>query len=227
MGLIVLLSALGLMPANERDVDASPSELTAALIDAEEPLHSWQVARNPDGAGSHVRLILDAALPAPRTMAAWHAAWSLQDRFDRVGAKVAERRRRATGFNMSGSRMRKMGNCPSKVLGAYTVVSEAPGGVDVLVTARDPEARDEIRRRAERQAEATALGMRDTEEHSGAGMGSGRFGFCPGIAPETSLTAVVVPGGVRLSVRAFRAASVDILRRVTRERADALAGGNI
>jgi hypothetical protein len=227
MGLIVLLSALGLMPANERDLDASPSEVVAALIDADEPQRSWQVSRSPGGAGAHLRLVLDAALPPPRTLAAWHAAWALQDRFDRIGSKLEARRSRATGFNMSGSRLHKMFNCPSKVEGAFTVVSEVPGGVDVLVTARDAEARDEIRRRAARQAEATAIGLRETEEHSGAGTGSGRFGFCPGIAPETSLTAVEVPGGVRLSVRAFRASSVAILRRVTRERAAALASGDI
>jgi hypothetical protein len=227
MGLIVLLSALGLFPANERDLDGSPSEVQAALIDAEEPLAEWQVARLPDGSGSHLRVAVAGPLPPPRTMALWRAAFVLQERFDRVEGKLEARRAQATGFNMSGSRPRRMGNCPSKVEGARTVVIDVPGGVDVLVTALDPEAREEIRRRADRQADATTVGQRDLDEHSGAGMGSGRFGFCPGVAPETSLSAVAIPAGVRLSVRAYRAASVAILRRVTHERAEALAGGRI
>jgi hypothetical protein len=226
MGVIVLLSALGLLPANERDVDASPSEVLAALLDAGESLSAWQVMHGLEGSGAHVRLAVDKPLPPPRTMAALRAVLVLQDRFDRVASKLAERRARATGFNMSGARSRGMGNCPSKVAGARTVVIDVPGGVDVLVTALEADARAEILRRAERQAEATSIGLRDGgDEHGGAGMGSGRFGFCPGIAPETSLTAIALPGGVRLEVRAFRAANVAILRRVTRDRAVALAGG--
>src|SRR5258708_3349813 len=118
MGLIVLLSALGLFPANERDLPGSPSEVVAALIDADEPLRAWQIAPRADGAGSHLRLDVEGTVPPPRTMAAWHLALALQRRFDRVDGKLAERRARPTGFNMSGSRMRRMGNCPSKVAGA-------------------------------------------------------------------------------------------------------------
>jgi hypothetical protein len=127
-----------------------------------------------------------------------------------------------SGVNMSGLKEQSMARCPSAVEGARTEVIDLADGVEVWVTADDPRAEGEIRRRADLQADASKLGLHGPREHTGLSTGSGRFGFCPGVVQQTRLTAADVPGGTRMTIKPFDPRRVSTLQRITHERARAL-----
>lgn len=128
----------------------------------------------------------------------------------------------AAGENMTGQREHAMANCPSAVQGANTTVVNRKDGVDVLVTARDPAAQQEIRRRARVQQKVAWQPERGAIEHTGGGTGSGKFGYCPGLIQNTKLEIADTSDGARLTVHAASKEDVPRLQRQTRARAAAL-----
>ena len=127
-----------------------------------------------------------------------------------------------TGEDMSGKKERQMAHCPSAVPDAKTTAEDTKGGVIVTVTAAEPQAREEIRRRAHRQETIGLQPERGAIEHTGGGTGSGKFGFCPGMIEGTRVAVEDVPEGARLTVRAASSAQVRSLQATTRERVRAL-----
>ncbi|MGZ3439421.1 MAG: hypothetical protein ACXVDD_07885, partial [Polyangia bacterium] len=81
-----------------------------------------------------------------------------------------------TSEDMTGKKERQMAECPSAVPDAKTKVEDTKSGVVVSVTAADPAARDEIRRRARVQQNVGMQTQRGAIEHTGGGTGSGKFG---------------------------------------------------
>jgi hypothetical protein len=130
---------------------------------------------------------------------------------------------RATPSNdadMTGKRELAMLHCPSSAPGATTVVRDTRDGVELDVTAPDPFGRHEIRRRADMQQRVAAdRRTRGHDEHTGQGTGSGRYGYCPGILQNTTVTVLDIAGGVRISVRAKNADDIATLQRTTHARA--------
>ena len=126
----------------------------------------------------------------------------------------------AGDLDMTGKRELAMLHCPSSAPGATTVVRDTRDGVQLDVTASDPFGRHEIRRRAEVQRGVAAdRRTRGHDEHTGQGTGSGRYGYCPGIMQNTTVTVVDIAGGVRMSVRAESRDDVAALQRTTHARA--------
>ena len=121
--------------------------------------------------------------------------------------------------NMTGKRELQMMQCPSAVTGAATRVKDVPQGVEVAVTASPEWAQREIQRRAAVQQQVAAKKTRGTEEHTGEGTGSGRYGFCPGMLQNTTLKTVDTADGVRMVITADQPAQLATLRQTTRERA--------
>lgn len=120
--------------------------------------------------------------------------------------------------NMTGKRELRMASCPSAVEGATTTLVELPDGVQLTVTGRDEPARRDIWRRAQEHGLSAWDWERGSQEHTGAGTGSGRYGFCPGILASTTLDVELLPTGARLTVRADRPVRIEELKRVTRQR---------
>ena len=126
-----------------------------------------------------------------------------------------------TSENMTGKKENAMARCPSAVPGAETRVADTVDAVEVFVTASDPIAQAEIRRRATIQVDVALLAERGSIEHTGLGTGSGRFGFCPGLVEQTALRVVDVPGGTKMTIKPFDPSRLGPLQRLTHERARA------
>lgn len=94
-----------------------------------------------------------------------------------------------------------MMNCPSAVEGARTRLVRTPGGVDVIVTSEDPDARTEIRALADYHARLDRF--TEWPMHSGFHGGPGTYGHCPIIHDRTRITISPVPDGVTLHVVAL------------------------
>jgi hypothetical protein len=109
--------------------------------------------------------------------------------------------------------------CPGTVAGARTRLANIPDGVEITIAARNRRARDEIRRRAQNITTPRRL----TSAESTAAR-SCLVAYYPGTLAEVE----EIPGGVRVRVTAAKPEDDDALRRVIRERAEALAasGGN-
>jgi hypothetical protein len=134
-------------------------------------------------------------------------------------ASVA-RAKGADESDMTGRRELRMLHCPSAVPGAVTRVDDARGGVAVEVSAASEWGQREIRRRATyQQVVAREKRARGSDEHTGSGTGSGRYGYCPGIMMGTTVEASETADGARLVVTAIRRADVLSLRRSARARA--------
>lgn len=106
---------------------------------------------------------------------------------------------------------RERNHCPSGVPSARTEIADAEGGVRVLVTAADERAQREIRRRAITRAQEKHEGQFDPNE---------RFAACPGLTPDTVLSAEETPRGVELLVRPFDPSQLERLQQITRELAN-------
>lgn len=118
-----------------------------------------------------------------------------------------------TGEDMSGRKEHQMANCPSAVPDARTTAQDTKSGVVVTVTAAEPQAREEIRRRAHLQENIGLQPGRGAIEHTGGGTGSGKFGFCPGLIEGTRVAVDDVPDGARLTVRAASKSRSDRFKR--------------
>jgi TusA-related sulfurtransferase len=101
-------------------------------------------------------------------------------------------------------------NCPSAIAGAATRAVELKDGIAVEVTAKDPAAVAEIRRRAERQTEVAKRPS------------PGEVGYCPIVLVGTVVTSENLPNGARLMVRPTDQAKLKNLQQTTKERVDAL-----
>jgi TusA-related sulfurtransferase len=123
-----------------------------------------------------------------------------------------------TTEDMTGKKEHDMLNCPSAVPNAKTTVQDLKDGVVVTVVASDSAARHEIQRRAQKQEQVAMQSARGSLEHTGAGTGSGKFGFCPGMIQGTRVAVDELPDGARLTVRAAGEPETQSLQRMTRER---------
>jgi hypothetical protein len=110
-----------------------------------------------------------------------------------------------------------MAHCPSTVAGSSTVVDDAPTGVALTVTAKDPAAVQEIRSRAVFLVSASKNTTAPIT-HNGTGEGGGVFGRCPVVMRNTKLEASTVEGGAKLIVTPSDAREQDWLRRESRSR---------
>jgi TusA-related sulfurtransferase len=115
----------------------------------------------------------------------------------------------------------KMAHCPDAVAGAKTAISDVPGGVELVVTGKDPAAVADVRARitALLDAQKTQSGR---VRHSGNGEGGGLLGRCPVVLKDTMVTATTVDNGSKITVLARNPAEVDWLRRETRDREEDL-----
>ncbi len=129
---------------------------------------------------------------------------------------------RPSDEDMSGKKELQMANCPSAVAGSVTRVVDTAGGVELVITAKDPGMQDEIRKRAAKQVEVSWQPERGALEHTGLGTGSGKFGFCPGMVQETTVESSNLVDGVKLVVRTDRPEMVERLQQMTRQRVQAL-----
>lgn len=109
-----------------------------------------------------------------------------------------------------------MMNCPSAVEGAQTRVVRTPAGVDVFVTAAEPEAEREIRKLAEYHARMDRF--TDWPEHSGFHGGPGTLGHCPIIHDRTRITHSLIAGGAALHVTALHPEHVASVQHQTEQR---------
>jgi TusA-related sulfurtransferase len=125
------------------------------------------------------------------------------------------------GLEVRGKREHQMANCPSAVPTARTTVRTLEDGVELLVTAREPHAQEDIRELAR---EHTRMGdpRSVVPEHTGMHGGPGTIGHCPIIHDDTIVTAVAVVDGVRIQVRARRSERIGALQRETLARAKRL-----
>ena len=130
----------------------------------------------------------------------------------------AEHRPRAM---LTGTRPQRMRNCPSAVPSAVTTVTETVSGIDLVITAPDPDTRAQVASLARRQA---TLGNPRWffPQHSGLHGGPGGQGFCPVIHANTTVTWEPIPEGVRIHVAARGTDQVTALQRATEARVRAM-----
>ncbi len=121
--------------------------------------------------------------------------------------------------------MGKMAHCPSTVDAAKTIINDVEGGVELVVTGPNADATQQIRERAKFLSEASKA-TSTAVKHTGHGEGGGVFGRCPVVMRNTTVDAVDIDSGSKLTVKPETAAELDWLRRETRERyADLSAPG--
>jgi TusA-related sulfurtransferase len=111
----------------------------------------------------------------------------------------------------------KMAHCPNAVAGARTAVEDAPGGVVVTVTAKDPAALGDVRARVQALLDAQKNGGTSVK-HTGNGEGGGLLGRCPIVLKDTTIAIAELADGEKLTIAAKDPSEVDWLRRETRDR---------
>jgi len=111
-----------------------------------------------------------------------------------------------------------MANCPSAVAGAITNVVDAPDGVFITVTAKDPGSQSRIFALAEVHGRIGGP-EGNAPEHTGLHGGPGDIGHCPIVHVATRVSFTRIPDGVRFHVRALGADGVKALQDDTRARA--------
>jgi hypothetical protein len=122
---------------------------------------------------------------------------------------------------LTGTRPQHMRNCPSAVPSSVTTVTETVSGVDLVITAPDPDARAQLASLARTQA---TLGNPRWffPQHSGMHGGPGVQGFCPIIHASTNVTWEPIPEGVRIHIAARGTENVTALQRATEARVRAM-----
>lgn len=118
---------------------------------------------------------------------------------------------------LTGRLPRQMHNCPSAVPSAKTSAVPTERGVDVVITAPEPEARQRILALAElhaSQREPVAM----LGEHNGMHGGPGTVGRCPIIHANTTLELDPIPDGVRIHVTANDKDDIQALQKATEKR---------
>lgn len=110
-----------------------------------------------------------------------------------------------------------MAHCPSSVAGSSTVISDAPGGIALTVTAPDATAAQEIRARVAFLVSA-ARNSAAPITHNGTGEGGGTFGRCPIVMRNTRIESSDLANGASLTVTPADPREQDWLRRESRSR---------
>lgn len=118
---------------------------------------------------------------------------------------------------------KKSDKCPNAVAGAETKVEEIEGGVEMTVTAKDPDAVAQIRDRAKIVVEAKAKEGGEKRQHTGDGKGGGGLGGCPVVLRDTTIVVEEIEGGSKFTIKAVETDEVDSLRRDVKQRRAALA----
>ncbi len=118
---------------------------------------------------------------------------------------------------LTGAIPEHMRNCPSAVEGATTTAALTPDGVELTITAKDPDARREIAARAALHGQ-----MLDpvwlVSPHSRAHGGPGSIGRCPIIHANTLVTYEPTSEGVLVHVISRTKGDVGRLQRATQAR---------
>lgn len=117
-----------------------------------------------------------------------------------------------------------MQHCPTAVPGAKTVISDAADAVELTVTGKDAKTTDEIRKRAKHLTES-AKADPTSVVHNGEGHGGGGIGLCEVVLKDTTVTAEDVDGGSKITVKPTKAVDLEWLKKETRARHAANAGG--
>jgi hypothetical protein len=124
--------------------------------------------------------------------------------------------------NLSGQKQRSMENCPSALPGVKTELAEVESGVELRFTASDESTVTKVRELARTQA---AVKPPEGEiEHTGAGVGGGREGFCPIVHVGTTVSVEDIEGGARVTLKPDSPEKMSELRGTARARVDALKG---
>jgi hypothetical protein len=138
------------------------------------------------------------------------------------GTDTGSHRQPQPESTLSGTRPLRMRNCPSAVPGATTSAHPTSDGVDLRITARDPQARERILMLAQLQSgQGDPLAI--IPAHSGLHGGPGTQGFCPIIHANTKVTFDELDEGVVVHVRAGSPDQVSQLQRATQARVHELA----
>jgi TusA-related sulfurtransferase len=116
----------------------------------------------------------------------------------------------------------KLRHCPLTVDGARAEIADAPGGVEIVVTASQDEAVQDIRRRVRHIEEFTRKAGKDTGVPHGAGAGGGWMRNCPVVTKDTLVAGTDIDHGVRIHIRPLRAEALGELRSEVRRRKAAL-----
>lgn len=127
-----------------------------------------------------------------------------------------------TGRNMSGALSRHMANCPSAVPGAITTVQPTADGVDVTITSRDPDAERRITALAQTLERPRSVPF--AIPHGGLRTGGAQIGYCPITRHGATITTGIVPGGVRVHLRADSPGQIEELQTTVTARAKRLPG---
>jgi hypothetical protein len=127
-----------------------------------------------------------------------------------------------TSVSRTGEREQAMASCPSAVAGARTELTMIDDGVELRVTAEDPEARREIELRADKHLRMDAPAGQ-APEHTGLHGGPGAIGHCPILHDATTIAVRRLPDGVAIRVRAMTPGAVAQLQDETKLRVDGLS----
>jgi hypothetical protein len=118
-----------------------------------------------------------------------------------------------------------MQHCPTAVAGAKTEIKDGKDAVEITVTSSDAAKTEEIRKRAKHMVEA-AKAEPTSVVHDGEGHGGGGLGVCEVVLKDTSVSAVDVDGGSKITVKPTKAVDLEWLKKETRTRHSAnVAGG--
>lgn len=117
-----------------------------------------------------------------------------------------------------------MQHCPTAVPGAKTEIQDTKDGVDITVTSKDAAKTEEIRKRAKHVTES-AKAEPTSVVHNGEGHGGGGLGLCEVVLKDTTVTEQDVDGGAKITVKPVKAVDLEWLKKETRSRHMANAGG--
>jgi hypothetical protein len=117
-----------------------------------------------------------------------------------------------------------MKNCPTAVAGAKTEIKDTKDAIDIIITSSDAAKTEEIRKRAKHVADA-AKADPTAVVHNGDGHGGGGLGLCEVVLKDTSVTSEDVEGGTKITVKPTKAVDLEWLKKETRSRHMANAGG--
>lgn len=127
----------------------------------------------------------------------------------------------SAGGNMTGGKELGMMNCPSAVKGAVTRVEGTERGVDLAITAVDPDVRREVVTLAKVHAAMKGPNY-EKPIHDGQHGGPGTIGHCPVIHVGTDVTYEEIAGGVRIHVVTQDPGDVARVQQLAVERTAAL-----
>jgi TusA-related sulfurtransferase len=119
----------------------------------------------------------------------------------------------------------KMAHCPGAAAGASTMIRDVEGGVEIVVTGKDPASTKEIRDRA-KDILTASKNQGPKVHHSGNGEGGGVFGRCPVVMRDTTIDVADIDNGTKITVKPENAKELDWLRREARERQASLSAPN-